>query len=74
MPVPSACVSLVVGWGGGGGGGGGGRRHVVLFVVCVHRVSVQPDGMESLITLSEGDMRRALNILQVHTANPTSVL
>ena len=28
-------------------------------------VRVSPDGMESLVTLSCGDMRRALNILQV---------
>ena len=27
-------------------------------------VKVSPDGMESLVTLSQGDMRRALNILQ----------
>ena len=33
------------------------------MVVC--SVSVQPDGVESLITLSGGDMRRALNVLQV---------
>ena len=37
-------------------------------LVC--SVSVQPDGMESLITLSGGDMRRALNILQVR--NPVN--
>ena len=34
------------------------------YVACFS-VKVQPDGIESLITLSEGDMRRALNILQV---------
>jgi replication factor C subunit 3/5 len=33
-------------------------------VIKEEGVSVQPDGVESLITLSEGDMRRALNILQ----------
>ena len=27
-------------------------------------MKVSPDGMESLVTLSQGDMRRALNILQ----------
>lgn len=36
-----------------------------VHVFCSHSVKVEPDGMESLITLSEGDMRRALNILQV---------
>jgi DNA polymerase III delta prime subunit len=40
---------------------------VIRIVVC--SVSVQPDGVESLITLSEGDMRRALNILQVIIAH-----
>ena len=44
-----------------------------VHVHCVNKshacssVKVLPDGMESLITLSEGDMRRALNILQVYT-------
>lgn len=30
----------------------------------MHSVKVTPDGMESLVALSEGDMRRALNVLQ----------
>ncbi|CAI8055030.1 Replication factor C subunit 5 [Geodia barretti] len=34
-------------------------------VIKEEGVSVQPDGVESLITLSGGDMRRALNVLQV---------
>ena len=38
----------------------------LLHGVCdsAHRVKVSTDGMESLVTLSQGDMRRALNILQ----------
>jgi len=32
-------------------------------------VKVTPDGMDSLIALSQGDMRRALNVLQVSMSN-----
>ena len=45
-----------------------------LCVLFSASVNVQPDGMESLITLSEGDMRRALNILQVNNILPFSPL
>ena len=46
-------------------------RLCVCCVLCVWcSVSVQSDGMESLVTLSEGDMRRALNILQVYNSRP----
>lgn len=33
--------------------------------VLFSRVDVSEDGMKALVTLSSGDMRRALNILQV---------
>ena len=32
---------------------------------CLSSIKVTSDGMDSLIALSQGDMRRALNILQV---------
>lgn len=35
--------------------------------VLFSRVDVTEDGMKALVTLSNGDMRRALNILQVQT-------
>lgn len=34
-------------------------------VLILYSVKVSKDGMDSLVTLSRGDMRRALNILQV---------
>ena len=60
-------------WGGAGGEGKGCDAQSYLLVkdiICVtccyvRRVSVTADGMESVITLARGDMRRALNILQV---------
>lgn len=35
--------------------------------VLFSRVDVTEDGIKALVTLSNGDMRRALNILQVQT-------
>ena len=32
---------------------------------CLSSIKVTSDGMDSLVALSQGDMRRALNILQV---------
>ncbi|KAK2506970.1 hypothetical protein MC885_012784 [Smutsia gigantea] len=37
-------------------------------VVGEEKVDISEDGMKALVTLSSGDMRRALNILQVHLA------
>ena len=37
--------------------------YAVLYVL--HSVKCTSDGMNSLITLAKGDMRKALNILQV---------
>ena len=34
------------------------------FVFIPPSVKVSPDGMDSLVALSQGDMRRSLNILQ----------
>lgn len=39
---------------------------LTTVLVYIYSVNVQQDGVDSLITLSEGDMRRALNILQVN--------
>lgn len=39
-------------------------RTLVDHVVEKERVLVQPEAVDSLVTLSKGDMRRALNVLQ----------
>ena len=36
-----------------------------MCLVLACRVNIQPDGLQSVIALSQGDMRRAINILQV---------
>lgn len=41
--------------------------------VLFSRVDVTEDGMKALVTLSSGDMRRALNILQVQTRTATAL-
>lgn len=41
--------------------------------VLFSRVDVTEDGMKALVTLSSGDMRRALNILQVRTRRATAL-
>ena len=39
-----------------------------ISIICLsaRSIATSEDGIESVITLSQGDMRRALNILQVH--------
>lgn len=39
-------------------------RALIDHVVEKERVLVQPEAVDSLVTLSKGDMRRALNVLQ----------
>lgn len=39
-------------------------RTLIDHVVEKERVLVQPEAVDSLVTLSKGDMRRALNVLQ----------
>ncbi len=39
-------------------------RHLVDIVIEKEDVKIQPDAVESLVRLSKGDMRRALNVLQ----------
>lgn len=53
MPVP--CQGGAAGW----------MPTVPDPRVLFSRVDVSEDGMKALVTLSSGDMRRALNILQV---------
>lgn len=42
------------------------KGYIMLYTLCVSKssVKVSPDGMDSLVALSQGDMRRSLNILQ----------
>lgn len=53
--VPTPCQGGAAGW----------IPTVPLPRVLFFRVDVSEDGMKALVTLSNGDMRRALNILQV---------
>lgn len=39
-------------------------RSLVDRVIEEEKVNIQPDAIDSLVTLSKGDMRRALNVLQ----------
>ena len=39
-------------------------RRIVDLVVAHERVNITPDAVDSLVKLSKGDMRRALNVLQ----------
>ena len=39
-------------------------RSLVDQVIEQEKVNIQPDAIDSLVTLSKGDMRRALNVLQ----------
>lgn len=39
-------------------------RRIVDLVVARENVNISPDAIDSLVTLSKGDMRRALNVLQ----------
>ncbi|KAL4892063.1 P-loop containing nucleoside triphosphate hydrolase protein [Aspergillus ambiguus] len=39
-------------------------RSLVDLVVEKEQINIQPEAVESLVTLSKGDMRRALNVLQ----------
>lgn len=39
-------------------------RSLVDQVIEQEKVNIQPDAVDSLVTLSKGDMRRALNVLQ----------
>ena len=42
-------------------------------VVIKEEVQIQPDAVDSLVRLSKGDMRRALNVLQAcHAGSTTS--
>lgn len=55
-------------------------RSLVDQVIEQEKVNIQPDAVDSLVTLSKGDMRRALNVLQACHASskklcsPTSPL
>lgn len=46
-------------------------RNLVDKVVEEESVNIQPDAIDSLVTLSKGDMRRALNVLQACHASST---
>ncbi|KAF2654771.1 P-loop containing nucleoside triphosphate hydrolase protein [Lophiostoma macrostomum CBS 122681] len=46
-------------------------RNLVDKVIDEERVNITPDATESLVTLSKGDMRRALNVLQACHASST---
>lgn len=39
-------------------------RSLVDTVIEKENIKIQPDAVDSLVTLSKGDMRRALNVLQ----------
>lgn len=39
-------------------------RSLVDLVIEKENIKIQPDAVESLVKLSKGDMRRALNVLQ----------
>lgn len=40
-------------------------KHLCFFTYCL-RLDVPESGLAALVRLSNGDMRKALNILQVH--------
>lgn len=44
------------------------------FLPFPFRVDISEDGMKALVTLSSGDMRRALNILQVQYNLPQTLV
>jgi len=46
-------------------------RVLVDQVIEQEKVNIQPDAIDSLVTLSKGDMRRALNVLQACHASST---
>lgn len=46
-------------------------RSLVDQVIEKEQVRIQPDAVDSLVTLSKGDMRRALNVLQACHASST---
>lgn len=35
------------------------------LLILFYSIDITPDGMKAIVTLSSGDMRRSLNILQV---------
>lgn len=46
-------------------------RSLVDTVIEKEDIKIQPDAVDSLVTLSKGDMRRALNVLQAcHASSP----
>lgn len=47
-------------------------RSLVDLVIEKEEVKIQEDAIESLVRLSNGDMRRALNVLQACHASSTS--
>ena len=49
-------------------------RVLVDHVIQEEDVKIAPDAVESLVRLSKGDMRRALNVLQACHASSTSHL
>ena len=48
-------------------------RSLVDLVIEKEAVNIQQDAIEALVTLSKGDMRRALNVLQACHASSTSL-
>ena len=46
-------------------------RHLVDKVIIEENVNIAPDAVASLVSLSKGDMRRALNVLQACHASST---
>jgi replication factor C subunit 3/5 len=46
-------------------------RQLVEKVIVEENVNIAPDAVDSLVTLSKGDMRRALNVLQACHASST---
>lgn len=49
-------------------------RRIVDLVIEKEDVKIQTDAVESLVRLSKGDMRRALNVLQACHASSTSLI
>lgn len=49
-------------------------RRLVDIVIAKESVNIAPDATDSLVTLSKGDMRRALNVLQACHASSTPLL
>ncbi|KAF2114922.1 P-loop containing nucleoside triphosphate hydrolase protein [Lophiotrema nucula] len=46
-------------------------RNLVMKVIDEENINIVPDAIDSLVTLSKGDMRRALNVLQACHASST---